>query len=142
MYYSIGDVENLLRARKHYTVALNMQVGFFVVFFGSVCRSFFYQFCREVVFWRVCVFPNARLTHVSVPPRVQAARLNLRALYGLLATGKRLEDAAAAEASAVVSTTRYGAACVPLWLSRQRPPLYFSLSLLLSLFSACACVCV
>ena len=26
LYYSMGDVENLLRARKHYTIALNMQV--------------------------------------------------------------------------------------------------------------------
>ena len=50
IYYSMGDVENCFKARKHYTMCLNIQCG----------------------------------------------RLNLRAMYGLLAAAKKLEGFAAA----------------------------------------------
>ena len=53
IYYSMGDVENCLKARKHYTMCLNVQCG----------------------------------------------RLNLRAMYGLLAAAKKLEAFAAVRIS-------------------------------------------
>ena len=59
IYYSMGDIENCLKARKHYTMSLNVQCG----------------------------------------------RLNLRAMYGLLAAAKKLEAFAGDKTSETESSS-------------------------------------